>query len=97
MLDRIKRELRILGDDENAIVQDLIEDGKASLNSIVGKELDYEADGLARKLLKDYCRYDYNNAVEFFESNFQSEIIRLQLRHVGDIDEETSDAESKQS
>lgn len=94
MLERIKRELRILGDDENDIVQDLIEDGKANINSIVGQELDYETNGLARKLLRNHCRYDYNNAIEFFASNFQSDIIRLQLlTSVGGIDEETSDAE----
>ena len=30
-------------------------------------------------LLLDYCRYAYNNASEYFEENFQHEILRLQL------------------
>ena len=31
-------------------------------------------------LLLDYCRYVYNNASEYFEENFQKEILRLQLK-----------------
>ncbi len=31
-------------------------------------------------LLLDYCRYAYNNASEYFEENFQKEILRLQLK-----------------
>mgnify|MGYP001071804967 CR=1 FL=1 len=34
----------------------------------------------AVSLLLDYCRYAYNNASEYFEENFQKEILRLQLK-----------------
>jgi hypothetical protein len=34
---------------------------------------------LAVSLLLDYCRYAYNNALEYFEENFRAQILRLQL------------------
>jgi hypothetical protein len=45
------------------------------------KERDSVADksNPAVNLLFNYCRYDYNNAVELFKENFQDEIRRLQL------------------
>lgn len=97
MLDRIKRDLRIIGEDEDEIVEDLIEDAKANLSSITGVEVDFIKYPLARKLLKDHCRYDYNNAIEFFEDNFRSDIIRLQMMIAGDELEKASNAESEPS
>lgn len=137
MLQAVKDYLKITWDDEDASLRAMIERGKAYLNDLVGKELDYscllpanewyktelaailtqlmeepeepeegeepaapmtiaEAIDLilaaeeqrdkqvvmptpAASLLLDYCRYSYNNASEYFEENYQQELLRLQL------------------
>ena len=80
MLQTVKNYLKITWDDEDASLQDIIDQGEAYLNELSGAELDYTQKGLARSLLFDYCRYAYNNASEYFEENFQREILRLQLK-----------------
>lgn len=91
MLDAIKDYLKITWDDEDAAIQAMIERGKAGLNALVGAELDFDVAGPPRSLLFDYCRYVYNNASEYFEENFASELLRLQLqtgvKALGDIEE----------
>lgn len=80
MLEAVKNYLKITWDDEDANLQEIIDQGEAYLNELSGAELDYTQKGLARSLLFDYCRYVYNNASEYFEENFQREILRLQLK-----------------
>lgn len=80
MLDAVKDYLKITWDDEDAAIQSMIERGKAYLNDLTGAELDFDVTGPPRSLLLDYCRYVYNNASEYFEENFASELLRLQLQ-----------------
>jgi len=80
MLQAIKDYLKLTWDDEDAHIQELIDRGKTYLEELVGAELDFETEGLSRSLLFDYCRYVYSNASEYFEENFQQEILRLQLQ-----------------
>ena len=80
MLETVKDYLKITWDDEDASLQDIIDQSKAYLDELVGAELDFEQKGLARSLLFDRCRYVYNNASEYFEENFRREILRLQLK-----------------
>lgn len=80
MLEAVKNYLKITWDDEDANLQEIIDQGEAYLNELTGAELDYTQKGLARSLLFDYCRYVYNNASEYFEENFRREILRLQLK-----------------
>lgn len=79
MLQAVKDYLKITWDDEDAGLMDLISRGQGHLNNLVGAELDFE-EASPRSLLLDYCRYVYNNASEYFEENFSSEILRLQLQ-----------------
>lgn len=79
MLQAVKDYLKITWDDEDASLQAMIERGKAYLNDLTGAELDFDVAGPPRSLLLDYCRYVYNNASEYFEENYQQELIRLQL------------------
>ena len=79
MLQKVKAYLKITWDDEDTAITDLITRGKKKLEELAGAELDFDTEGLARALLFDYCRYAYNNASEYFEENFQKEILRLQL------------------
>lgn len=80
MLNAVKVYLKITWDDEDALLLSIIERGKAYLNDLTGVELDFDSYGPARSLLLDYCRYVYNNASEYFEENFASELLRLQLK-----------------
>ena len=80
LLELVKEELRITWDDEDTRLISMIERAKASLNKLMGIELDYENPGPAQDLLLARCRYDYNNALEYFEQNFAREILRLQLQ-----------------
>ena len=80
LLELVKEELRITWDDEDTRLISMIERAKASLNKLMGIELDYEKPGPAQDLLLARCRYDYNNALEYFEQNFAQEILRLQLQ-----------------
>lgn len=95
LLVAIKDYLKITWIDEDASIAGLIARGRAKLQELVGAELDFDTEGLARSLLFDYVRYAYNNASEYFEENFQQEILRLQLKTgvsllpVGDEEDET--------
>ena len=80
MLQAVKDYLKITWDDEDGSLQTIIERGKTYLNDLVGAELDFDVAGPPRSLLLDYCRYVYNNASEYFEENFASELLRLQLQ-----------------
>ena len=77
MLERLKN---ILGVSDDADLESIIARGKAYLEGLAGATLDFEAEGLPRSLLLDFCRYSYNNASEYFEENFAKEILRMQLQ-----------------
>ena len=79
ILDELKPKLGIVGNDQDAELQKIISRGEAQLNDLAGVALDFESEGLPKNLLLEYCRYDYNNAVEYFEENFSKQILRLQL------------------
>lgn len=95
MLQYIKDYLKITWDDENEHLSELIARGQAKLQELVGTELDFDNEGLARSLLFDYVRYAYNNASEYFEENFHHEILRLQLMAgVSLLSEDDTDVEN---
>lgn len=80
LLDEVKEKLRIIGDDQDHMLLDLIERSEAAINEIMGVELNYEEPGEAQELLLERVRYDYNNALEYFEENFAAKILRVQLQ-----------------
>lgn len=77
VIDELKTKLDRIGSTED--FSSLITRGQARLNGLTGVTLDFDTPGLAHDLLLEYCRYDYNNALEYFEENFSKEIFRLQL------------------
>lgn len=79
MLEEVKEYLKITWNDEDSSLLSTIERGKATLCQLTGTSLDYANYLPAKSLLLDYCRYSYNNALEYFEDNFHKEILRLQL------------------
>lgn len=80
LLQEVKDYLKITWDAEDSHLQGIINRGKEYLQDLTGTELDFEGEGQPKSLLLDYCRYAYNNAVEYFEENFQRQILRLQLK-----------------
>lgn len=80
MLEELKKYLNISWDD--ALIDDklsaMMEDAKEALCTLTGTALDFSK-GVPRELLFNRVRYAYNNALEFFETNFSKEITRLQL------------------
>lgn len=80
MLQEVKEYLKITWDDEDNYIQGIFNRGKDYLNNLTGTELNFEVEGQPKALLLDYCRYTYNNALEYYESNFHKEIVRLQLQ-----------------
>lgn len=78
MLEDIKDYLKITWGNEDAYLNKVIVMGKGYLKGLTGTELKFETPGLDYSLLLDYCRYYYNNAIEYFEENFKDQIVRLQ-------------------
>lgn len=79
LLKDVKNYLKITWDDEDSNLQGIIQRGQANLQELTGTTMDFELEGQPKSLLLDYCRYAYNNALEYYETNFQKEILRLQL------------------
>lgn len=73
------------------ILEKMIE-GKDKLENLTGTSLDFTLENSAKTLLLDYCRYSYNNALEYFEKNFESEILRLQLQEAVKENEQAEQA-----
>lgn len=79
MLKELKDYLKITWDNEDSYLQNIISRGKEYLKDLTGTEIDFDNEGPAKSLLLDYCRYYYNSAIEYFEENFQRQIVRLQF------------------
>lgn len=80
LLLEVKDYLKITWEDEDNYLQGIINRGKNYLKQLTGTELDFEVEGQPKALLLDYCRYAYNNALEYFEENFHKELRRLILQ-----------------
>ncbi len=80
LLQEIKDYLKITWDSENSNLEGMIARGINYIQDLTGTELNFEVEGQPKALLLDYCRYAYNNALEYYEENFQREIVRLQLK-----------------
>lgn len=80
LLEELKNYLKITWDYEDDYLQNIISRGKEYLKDLTGTEIEFDNEGPAKSLLLDYCRYYYNNSVEYFEENFQRQIVRLQFK-----------------
>ena len=83
ILEELKARLRITEDEEDLdLLRPILKKGIAKINNIVGADINYEEDEEAREILLEYGRYSYNNAGEYFEENFSSDLIRLQIKYL---------------
>ena len=55
-----------------------IRSGMVRINDWLGKEADYESDGLPRTLLFEFVRYARDGAMDLFEINYRSMILAMQ-------------------
>jgi len=85
ILDALKAKLKITWDDENTELEDSILKGKSYIEGITGTTLNFDEAKEPKTLLLEYCRYDYNKAIEYFEENFSNRLMRLQ--HTEEIKE----------
>lgn len=81
LLGDVKNHLDITWDDEatDLKVRGFIASGMVYLDGKAGGGQDYAADGTARTLLMEYCRYLRDSALDVFENNYRSMI--LSMRH----------------
>lgn len=81
LLTDVKNYLDITWTDEatDSKVLGFIASGMRYLDGKAGGGQDYEADGTARTLLLEYCRYFRDSALDVFENNYRSMI--LSMRH----------------
>ncbi len=66
-------------DQTNAKLLGIVERGMDALRSRAGNQ-DLVFEGETKSLLFDYCRYDFNNSRELFDSAFRAELNVLRLR-----------------
>ena len=81
LLNDVKNYLDITWDDEatDRKIRGFIASGMRYLDGKAGGGQDYAADGTARTLLMEYCRYFRDSALDVFENNYRSMI--LSMRH----------------
>ena len=80
LLEDIKAHLDITWniDATDLKIRGIIADGMNYLNKKLGEEADYTMDGDPRTLLKEYCRYARDSALDVFENNYLSLILSMQ-------------------
>ena len=84
MINKVKLQLRIEDNESDELLNQLINHGKAYLNSLVAGDLDYSKVE-NETLLLNYVRYAYNDVEELFLENFQDDIGRLQIQYAIEV------------
>lgn len=87
LLEEFKNRMHIFHDGEDDNLKQLLSFSIAFVESKIGK-FDIEKHIKAKELIFERTRYAYNDALEYFEDNFLSEIISLSLEMAGDDDVE---------
>lgn len=80
LLEDIKAHLDITWNNSatDAKIRGIIADGMVYLNKKLGEEADYTVEGTPRTLLKEYCRYARDYALDVFENNYLPQILSMQ-------------------
>lgn len=93
LLADVKRVLNITWADEDTDrkLVSIIDNAVYYINSKLGTSADIIHAGYPRMLLMEYCRYAWNEALDAFETNYQSLILSMQFdRQVVTADETTA-------
>ena len=59
----------------------MIKRGMSYLDNVAGTALSYENEDIEKSLLLDYCRYADSKALEMFATNFQPDLLELNLKY----------------
>lgn len=75
----LKNHLQITWDDNatNTRLQTSIKNGKRFFNELCEHEFSFEEGSTERELLMERCRYDWNNALDEFKTNYKSDLSSL--------------------
>ncbi len=87
LLKQFKERMHIFHKGEDDNLKELLSFSVSFVESKIG-EFDIEENLKAKELVFERTRYAYNDAVEYFEDNFLSEIISLSLEAAGDLNVE---------
>lgn len=79
LLDEVKEALAITWNEEDNNILKLIDRSIYYINDLVGVELDLKVNLSARELVINRIRYEYNNALDQYENNFEQLLSRLIL------------------
>ncbi|QEL88536.1 hypothetical protein [Bacillus mycoides] len=79
LFDDVKEALGITWVEEDNHIVKLIGSSVYYINDLVGAELDLTVNLTARELVINRIRYEYNNALDQFEDNFEKPLSRLIL------------------
>lgn len=85
-----------LGDDEDANLTSILQSGIEYLTSKCGA-YDIHTSERFKRLLFNYGRYEYNDAFEYFEDNFLSEILALNIENVLSTSSTTVEGEGNEA
>lgn len=80
LITEVKEELKVTWTFEDDKINRMIKRGRKRIMELTGTELLFLEEDLSKDLLLAYCRYSYNNALEYFLENFAPEILELQLK-----------------
>lgn len=95
LLQDVKDYLHISWEDEKTDknLTGMIKRGIARLTKIAGvPSLNFIEEDLPRQLLFDYCRYANSQALEAFETNFQSELLSLHINIQAELIEDETES-----
>lgn len=81
LLDDLKSKLKITWSEDDARLLDIIEQSKSYLLELTGGTFLFDQNDWIKKLLLNHCFYEYNNAGDEFEHNYDKQLKRL-LLHV---------------
>lgn len=89
LLQEVKEHLHITWNHEDGGLTRFLKSGKSHFKKLIGVDVDFE-DEDNKTLLFEYCRYARSNSLEYFDMNYLSEIINLQLKEGIKANEEDS-------
>lgn len=81
VLNDLKIKLGITWEDQDLLLNQIINASREYLDYISGHSVDYTMP-FNKNILLECCRYDYNNARELFEINFNRELIAFQIKNL---------------
>jgi hypothetical protein len=77
LLTELKGRLQITWSESDTVLGKMLLRGQNYFNEVTGVTLGFSDGSAERELLMERCRYDWNNALDDFETNFQKELSRL--------------------